>query len=225
MAHPTEIPFKTTAFSAPYQHQPDLSVAGLPGTDFGLFGPESVHADPCLSYSDPSTWDTLPWTSAAPATSLVGASPLDNTIDQSFPFIDTSPPTLFDTFPDTYLPPQLDPTFGSGDSSKTNSPNQPPPLDMSAFTTLEQTTSHRSSPASDGRDSEILTPHADKLLRRQRNTIAARKYRQKKFDRIAELEKMLEDMTKERDDLRIRLARQEAETEALKNIMRTDSKR
>lgn len=85
--------------------------------------------------------------------------------------------------------------------------------------------SHRSSPASEGRDSDIATPHADKVLRRQRNTIAARKYRQKKVDRIEQLEKMLEEMTRDRDDLRIRLARQEAETEALKSIMRTETKR
>ncbi|GKT71488.1 BZIP transcription factor [Colletotrichum tofieldiae] len=84
--------------------------------------------------------------------------------------------------------------------------------------------SHRSSPNSDGRDSEVATPHADKILRRQRNTIAARKYRQKKVDRIDELESLLKEMTRERDDLRIRLARQEAETEALKSIMRTETK-
>lgn len=214
-----------------YQFQqqplPQLSsAAGLPGTDFGLFGPESVN-DPSLAFLDPSPWDTLPWTSATSATSLGSASPLDNSIDQSFPFIDTSPPTLFDTFPDTFLPAQLDPTFGSSDSSKSNSPNQPPPLDMSVYATVASgaPSSHRSSPVSDGRDSEVATPHADKILRRQRNTIAARKYRQKKVDRIDELENMLKEMTRERDDLRIRLARQEAETEALKSIMRTETKK
>ncbi|GKT66419.1 bZIP transcription factor [Colletotrichum tofieldiae] len=213
-----------------YQHQQQplsqlSSAAGLPGTDFGLFGPESVH-DPSLAFLDPPSWDTLPWTSATSATPYVSASPLDNSIDQSFPFIDTSPPTLFDTFPDTFLAAQLDPTFGSSDSSNSNSPNQPPPLDMSVYAAVSSGAppSHRSSPNSDGRDSEVATPHADKILRRQRNTIAARKYRQKKVDRIDELESLLKEMTRERDDLRIRLARQEAETEALKSIMRTETK-
>ncbi|KAL0938082.1 bZIP transcription factor [Colletotrichum truncatum] len=96
---------------------------------------------------------------------------------------------------------------------------------MSLFTTVpEAPASHRSSPNSDGQGQEISTPHADKILRRQRNTIAARKYRQKKVDRISDLEKMLEEMTRERDELRLRLARQEAETEALKSIMLRDSK-
>ncbi|KAK1977507.1 hypothetical protein LZ30DRAFT_752773 [Colletotrichum cereale] len=219
-----------------YQHQqqqqPPLSQlssadAGLPGTDFGLFGPESVH-EPSLSFLDPSPWDSLPWTSVASATLHVGASPLDNSIGQPFPFIDTSPPTLFDTFTDTFLSAQLDPTFGSSNSSNSNSPNQPPPLDMSVFAAVPSGAappSHRSSPHSDGRDSEVATPHADKVLRRQRNTIAARKYRQKKVDRIDELESMLKEMTRERDDLRIRLARQEAETQALKSIMERDAKK
>lgn len=84
--------------------------------------------------------------------------------------------------------------------------------------------SHRSSPNSEGQGPETSTPHADKILRRQRNTIAARKYRQKKVDRISDLEKMLEEMTRERDELRLRLARQEAETDALKSIMKKDTK-
>ncbi|TEA20284.1 hypothetical protein C8034_v003943 [Colletotrichum sidae] len=228
-----------------YQHEPQLqlqlqfgshlSAAGLPGTDLGLFGPDSVlDDDPSLSsfLAPSSSWDSLPWTSAAPAASHVSASPLDNLMDQSFPYMDTSPPTnLFDTFPDSLVP-QLDPTFGSSDSSNTNSPNQVP-LDMSVYaatSTAAATSaaaapppSRRSSPTSDGPGPDISTPGADKILRRQRNTIAARKYRQKKVDRIADLEKLLEDMTRDRDDLRLRLARQEAETDALKSIMRKET--
>lgn len=60
----------------------------------------------------------------------------------------------------------------------------------------------------------------DTVLKRQRNTIAARKYRQKRLDRVKELEDALDSMTRERDDLRLRLARQEAETAALKEMMK-----
>ncbi|KAL1861368.1 hypothetical protein Daus18300_008899 [Diaporthe australafricana] len=63
----------------------------------------------------------------------------------------------------------------------------------------------------------------DVVLKRQRNTIAARKYRQKRLDRIQELEDALESVTGERDDLKLRLARQEAETAALKEMMRMNS--
>lgn len=68
----------------------------------------------------------------------------------------------------------------------------------------------------DAEDPEIV-------VKRQRNTIAARKYRQKRLDRIQELEDALKAMTDERDDLRLRLARQEAETAALREMMQMKS--
>lgn len=96
---------------------------------------------------------------------------------------------------------------------------------MSVYTAASGAeSSHRSSPNDNTQDPEVATPYTDKILRRQRNTIAARKYRQKKVDRIDELESMLKEMTRERDDLRIRLARQEAETEALKSVMGKETK-
>lgn len=57
------------------------------------------------------------------------------------------------------------------------------------------------------------------LLKRQRNTIAARKYRQRKIERVEQLEKALEEMARERDELKLRLASKEAETELLKSMM------
>lgn len=57
-------------------------------------------------------------------------------------------------------------------------------------------------------------------LKRQRNTLAARKYRQKRIDRITELEGEVDQLKSERDELRIKLARQEAETAALKEMLR-----
>ncbi|GKT52753.1 GAF domain nucleotide-binding protein [Colletotrichum tofieldiae] len=57
-------------------------------------------------------------------------------------------------------------------------------------------------------------------VKRQRNTIAARRYRQKGRDRIAELESALKAAEEERDQLKLQLARKEAEVGALKEIMR-----
>ncbi|RYP62178.1 hypothetical protein DL769_007419 [Monosporascus sp. CRB-8-3] len=59
--------------------------------------------------------------------------------------------------------------------------------------------------------------------KRQRNNEAARKYRQKRIDRITELESELAEVKQERDDLRIRLARQEAETAALRSMLQLGS--
>ncbi|KAE8377636.1 hypothetical protein BDV26DRAFT_263107 [Aspergillus bertholletiae] len=57
-------------------------------------------------------------------------------------------------------------------------------------------------------------------IKRQRNTIAARRYRQKGRNRIAELESALRDMEHERNELRLQLARREAEVAALKEMLR-----
>ncbi|KAM0217397.1 hypothetical protein ACHAQD_007370 [Fusarium lateritium] len=56
-------------------------------------------------------------------------------------------------------------------------------------------------------------------LKRQRNTLAARKYRQKRLDRITELEDALAAMKDERDDMRLQLARREAEADALREML------
>lgn len=61
---------------------------------------------------------------------------------------------------------------------------------------------------------------ATATLKRQRNTVAARRYRQKRIDRISELEGAVDQLTRERDELRLKLARQEAETAALREVLR-----
>ena len=60
----------------------------------------------------------------------------------------------------------------------------------------------------------------DVALKRARNNIAAKKYRQKKIDRITELETEVADVRTERDELRVQLARVEAETTALRELLR-----
>jgi hypothetical protein len=82
-------------------------------------------------------------------------------------------------------------------------------------TSTAATSPKRASSAS----SQMSATENDKIVKRQRNNIAARKYRQKKIDRISELEDALNDMTKERDELRLELARQQAQTRALKDMM------
>lgn len=117
--------------------------------------------------------------------------------------------------------------------------SQPPsssaiPLDTPTTTTDPISHSRASSPSSaspPGRasgagrasTSKRDAEDPDVVVKRQRNTIAARKYRQKRLDRIQELEDALKAMTGERDDLRLNLARQEAETAALREMMQMKS--
>ncbi|KAK4508606.1 hypothetical protein PRZ48_002345 [Zasmidium cellare] len=58
-----------------------------------------------------------------------------------------------------------------------------------------------------------------KVHKRQRNTEAARRYRQRKVDKVTELEEALQSMTQERDELRLKLARAEAEAEVLRGMV------
>ncbi|KAL6887955.1 hypothetical protein GGI43DRAFT_416725 [Trichoderma evansii] len=68
-------------------------------------------------------------------------------------------------------------------------------------------------------DFDAGSDEAQAAIRRHRNTMAARKYRQKRLDQIADLERALSDVTGERDDLKLKLARREAEVEALREIL------
>ena len=88
------------------------------------------------------------------------------------------------------------------------------------FSPLDPSPTQTSSSSSPKRPYQDRDADEDRLLKRQRNNVAARKYRQKKVDRIKELEEEVDDIKRERDDLRIRLARQEAETAALREMLR-----
>jgi len=61
------------------------------------------------------------------------------------------------------------------------------------------------------------------VRRRQLNNLAAKRYRQKRLDRISELEEALDGMTADRDDLRLQLARKETEVEMLRELARGKS--
>ncbi|KAF2460242.1 hypothetical protein BDY21DRAFT_270847, partial [Lineolata rhizophorae] len=106
------------------------------------------------------------------------------------------------------------------------------PLYGSSAPNLSPSATFEPSPASSNSDSRVHTKSSSRgpsppsstteskiIEKRQRNTLAARKYRQKRLDRIAELERALEDVSRERDDLRVQLARRDAEVTTLRGIM------
>ncbi|EME49800.1 hypothetical protein DOTSEDRAFT_20214 [Dothistroma septosporum NZE10] len=74
-----------------------------------------------------------------------------------------------------------------------------------------------STPSSGGGDSP--EGGSSKIRKRRRNTEAARRYRQRKLDRVSELEEALEDMAKERDELKLKLAKAEAEAGVLRGLV------
>ena len=101
-------------------------------------------------------------------------------------------------------------------------PSNPAPTPAYASTpssSAHSTGPKRKAPADAPELSEPDEENETVVQKRQRNTLAARKYRQKRLDRISDLEKALGDMTTERDELKLQLARREAEVEALRGML------
>lgn len=127
----------------------------------------------------------------------------------------TLPPTS-DSIPFTMSAADISPYQPSSSSSLSPdlSPDlSPEPVGTSASLSAESVVSRNPRKRSPPVDPETA-------LKRQRNNIAARKYRQKKIDRISELEAELKEVKDDRDDLRVRLARQEAEAAALRSLLK-----
>ncbi|CCC14061.1 hypothetical protein SMACR_08510 [Sordaria macrospora] len=64
-----------------------------------------------------------------------------------------------------------------------------------------------------------FTDSEDVLVKRQRNNIAAKKYRQKKIDRIQELEEEVDQIKREREELKLMLAKRDAEVGMLREML------
>jgi hypothetical protein len=75
------------------------------------------------------------------------------------------------------------------------------------------------SPASSHSNSSTHRVETGRVEKRQRNTEAARRYRQRKLDKLSTVEEALLAMTKERDELRLELARAKAEADILKGMV------
>ncbi|KAI9898033.1 hypothetical protein N3K66_006393 [Trichothecium roseum] len=117
-------------------------------------------------------------------------------------------------------------TNGSTEASNNPFPSYDIPMPSAQETTPSSShsppLSQRSSHAGSSRSSSSVRSRAleeDAETKRKRNTMAARRYRQRKLDRVAELEKQLAEMTSERDDLKVKLARREAEVGALREVI------
>jgi len=61
---------------------------------------------------------------------------------------------------------------------------------------------------------------SSRIQKRTLNTLAARRYRQKRVDQVSGLETALKETQTERDELKIRVAKLEAEVEVLRGLLR-----
>nr|OQO16141.1 hypothetical protein B0A51_14051 [Rachicladosporium sp. CCFEE 5018] len=105
---------------------------------------------------------------------------------------------------------------GSLPTAPTTTTSSTPHRSPDMHSTHASTVSNLPSPSS----SKSPEPTGETRKRkRERNTEAARRYRQRRQDRLEELEELLADMTKERDEGRIKLARAEAEVDVLRRLV------
>lgn len=81
----------------------------------------------------------------------------------------------------------------------------------------------RSRAESDGIDSSNNSAQDSEeervLEKRRRNTMAARRFRQRKQDHVSDLKSQLDKVSKERDDLRLKVAKWEGEVMALRKLL------
>ncbi|KAJ5499024.1 hypothetical protein N7453_008075 [Penicillium expansum] len=115
-----------------------------------------------------------------------------------------------------YVSASLDPSASnSPDGHSHQSPISPFPAPVS--TSL-------SSPSTSQGDDNPSRVDSSRVEKRKLNTLAARRCRQRRVDRMKELEAELEKVRKERDDWRLRCSKLEGETDALKGLLTRKSK-
>ncbi|KAI1807817.1 hypothetical protein F4811DRAFT_549580 [Daldinia bambusicola] len=137
-----------------------------------------------------------------------------NASETLLPSCELSPDLLFNSPAGSQIPPLPDAENNSNNNNQ--NPSVSPP-------TMPESSSGPASHYSAKAKSQSPPVDPATALKRQRNNAAARKYRQKRIDRINELETELRSVKEERDDLRLRLARQEAETAALRSMLQMNS--
>ncbi|KAL4781356.1 hypothetical protein BJX76DRAFT_350228 [Aspergillus varians] len=116
------------------------------------------------------------------------------------PFDHHNQPTITTTIPS--------PSHTTTTTTHSNLPNSMP----SATSLL------KSSPAS--RESSSPKDNPSRISKRQLNTMAARRYRQRRLDQMAQLEEELAAVKRERDELKMRVSKLEGETEALRSMVK-----
>ncbi|RHZ46922.1 bZIP transcription factor JlbA/IDI-4 [Aspergillus thermomutatus] len=205
---------QTVPFSS-FEFYDSTTAFVFPDTTFDLAAPFAP--DPSFYDPDPSAF--LP----PPPPDLAGFSDLDYSIPtgtstSTSPYeLPVSAPDPFDLTATTL--PFLDFDSPGTDSDTPINPGQvqgsTPPLLMPASTlpvsiTAAPSTSGDSSP----RES------SNRVSKRQLNTLAARRYRQRRVDRMNQLEAELEKVKRERDELKMRVSKLEGETEALRGLLK-----
>lgn len=170
----------------------------------------------------------LPSLQSSGSTFPIGLGPLESTWPKDLS------PTTSDPFPPLCWPEGLEAVGASNgtqngpysfvencnvhtNESMQRFPSQPSQSSSTSSTSTAPTaSSHKAKP---GRKRAISPENEAQADKRRRNTAAAAKYRQKRTDRVAELENALVEISKERDALKLQLAKRDAEVGLLQRLV------
>jgi len=205
----TLLPTADTTTSTTTTSGYDLSAALLPAGDHAFSGSFTgkQSAAPTLIPNDHSP----------PATSTCGAPASASTADLTPPTREFSWAPI-NTISGSIAPAPTPSLTRQSTAASPSLQTSPDLMTLPAPHGFSTTTSSLPSPASSKSPEADNEPDGRKR-KRERNTQAARRYRQRRQDRLEELEEALAAMTKDRDELRLKLARSEAEAEILKGIV------
>ncbi|KAI9045031.1 uncharacterized protein KD926_010354 [Aspergillus affinis] len=98
-------------------------------------------------------------------------------------------------------------------------------LGVSGFPRPSSYSAHSSTPSTGWSPPANLCPKEStrRIAKRQTNTVAARRYRQRRLDRLNELETELEAVKREREEWRVKASKLEGETSALKRLLESQT--
>ena len=208
---------------------PDLSNPTLDFLDQALWDPAAATLDPAtvfasvppvpaLALQSPDSFGDVETTPslASSVSSLSPKEPLGDSLLFGDLVVAPSPPRNASSSPAVVV---AEKPGASSSSAKTNkNKNMPPAPAMSVFSVKTAGGGRKRSreqSTGDGDDDDDAAL-ADK---RRRNNAAAAKYRQKKLDRISELEEAVAEVSKERDELKLQLARRDEEIRILREML------
>lgn len=167
----------------------------------------STSVPPIFDFTELDTNTTLLQTSATPDFGLALPNTAFSAFDSSLPPLDLDPISGLES---SYM--DREPSLDSSVSASSTSNSALRAISSGSIQKPKSTKSK-----------EPALKDDPSTRRRHLNNLAAKRYRQKRLDRIAELEEALEAMTADRDGLRLQLARKETEVEMLRELAKSKS--
>lgn len=216
-------------FCEPWEESllPNALLPGVLGNSLDDFGNSSFHPDAGLDRTGPLFPESD--ASMGPPNPFEPPISFQNLNYSKLPFVTSGfcgtsgPSNLYDA-PDNSSHPtatfEHSETASLGVSAQASSPQQLTTLSPSSDSiTFTPPLSTESSVGAASQESTHANLGTSRVRKRQLNTLAARRYRQKRVDQVSELEAALKESEREKDALKVRVARLEGEVEILRDLV------